>query len=108
MPPNRTPPKRDGIAGTFRMIIATTANGTRNNQGVILNVESNATKMSLIWSTFPSGLVENPQMRKTIKVIIMEGTVVHIMYFMCVNRSVPAIAGAKLVVSERGDILSPK
>ena len=27
---------------------------------------------------------------------------------MCVNRSVPAIAGARLVVSERGDILSPK
>ena len=27
---------------------------------------------------------------------------------MWVNKSVPAIAGAKFVVSERGDILSPK
>ena len=27
---------------------------------------------------------------------------------MCVNKSVPAIAGAKFVVSESGDILSPK
>ena len=30
------------------------------------------------------------------------------MYLMCEIKSVPAIAGAKLVVSERGDILSPK
>ena len=30
------------------------------------------------------------------------------MYFMCDIKSVPAIAGARLVVSERGDILSPK
>jgi hypothetical protein len=38
----------------------------------------------------------------------MLGTVVHTMWRMCVKRSVPAIAGARLVVSESGDILSPK
>ena len=31
-----------------------------------------------------------------------------IMNFMCVNPSVPAMAGARLVVSERGETLSPK
>ena len=30
------------------------------------------------------------------------------MYLICVNNSAPHIAGAKFVVSERGDILSPK
>ena len=30
------------------------------------------------------------------------------MYLICVNKSVPAIAGARLVVSDSGDILSPK
>ena len=46
--------------------------------------------------------------KKIIKVIIIDGMVVKAMYFICVNKSVPAIAGAKLVVSESGDILSPK
>ena len=45
---------------------------------------------------------------KTINVIIIVGTVVNAMYLMCVNKSVPAIAGAKFVVSLKGDILSPK
>ena len=40
--------------------------------------------------------------------IVIDGKVVHIMCFMCVNKSVPAMAGARLVVSESGDILSPK
>jgi len=38
----------------------------------------------------------------------MLGIVVHVMWRMWVKRSVPAIAGARFVVSERGDILSPK
>ena len=38
----------------------------------------------------------------------MEGMVVYIIYLICVIKSVPAMAGAKFVVSERGDILSPK
>ena len=37
-----------------------------------------------------------------------EGPVVQSMCRMCVNRSVPAMAGAKLVVSLMGDSLSPK
>ena len=46
--------------------------------------------------------------KNIINVMIMDGMVVYIMYLICVIKSVPAIAGAKFVVSERGDILSPK
>ena len=46
--------------------------------------------------------------RNKMIVIEKEGIVVYIIYLMCVNKSVPTMAGAKLVVSERGDILSPK
>ena len=38
----------------------------------------------------------------------MVGIVVNAIYLICVNKSVPAIAGAKFVVSLKGDILSPK
>src|SRR5690554_8213286 len=47
-------------------------------------------------------------MIKTRMVMTNEGMVVYNIYRMCVNRSVPAIAGAKLVVSLSGEILSPK
>ena len=36
------------------------------------------------------------------------GTVVIVIYRIWVKRSVPAMAGARLVVSDIGDILSPK
>ena len=38
----------------------------------------------------------------------MLGTVVIVMYLMWVIKSVPATAGARFVVSERGESLSPK
>ena len=38
----------------------------------------------------------------------MEGMVVNIIYLIWLIKSVPAIAGAKFVVSDNGDILSPK
>ena len=43
-----------------------------------------------------------------ISVMVIEGIVVNIMYLMCDIKSVPAIAGAQFVVSDNGDILSPK
>ena len=46
--------------------------------------------------------------QKTMNVKINVGTVVNVMYFICVYRSPPAIAGARFVVSLNGDILSPK
>src|SRR3546814_3877160 len=42
------------------------------------------------------------------KAISMAGTVVGIMFLMCENRSTPVTAGARFVVSESGDTLSPK
>ena len=36
------------------------------------------------------------------------GIVVHIKFLMCSNKSAPAIADAKLVESDSGDVLSPK
>ena len=40
--------------------------------------------------------------------MVMLGTVVQSMKRMWVKRSVPATVGAKLVVSDRGESLSPK
>ena len=57
--------------------------------------------------TSPSSILI-PIIKNIINVIIMEGMVVYIIYLICVIKSVPAMAGAKFVVSERGDILSPK
>ena len=45
---------------------------------------------------------------KTTRAMRMLGTVVHSMNQMCVKRSVPATVGARLVVSESRESLSPK
>ena len=42
------------------------------------------------------------------RAMISEGVTVNTMCPMCSNSVVPATAGARLVVSDRGDILSPK
>ena len=49
-----------------------------------------------------------PRIKNIINAINKLGPVVHIICLMWVKRSVPAIAGAKFVVSDKGDILSPK
>ncbi|BDQ59635.1 hypothetical protein EfsSVR2331_37600 [Enterococcus faecalis] len=38
----------------------------------------------------------------------MAGTVDHIKFFICLNKSASTIAAAKFVDSDKGDILSPK
>ena len=50
----------------------------------------------------------NPIIKKIKSVIINDGIVVYIIYLICVKRSVPATAAARFVVSDSGDILSPK
>ena len=62
----------------------------------------------LSMSSVPDSLKFNPIIRNKIIEITKEGIVVYIIYFICVNKSVPAMAEAKLVVSDNGDILSPK
>lgn len=49
-----------------------------------------------------------PKMKKAIKAIMKAGIVVQSMLRICSNRSTPVTAGAKFVVSDKGDILSPK
>ncbi len=50
----------------------------------------------------------NPSTIKITREIKIEGTVVKDKYLICEIKSLPAIAGARLVVSDKGDILSPK
>ena len=69
-----------------------------------MSIEAN----KLLISALPEVSIVPLKMAKTTKVTKIVGTVVKDMYFMWVNKSVPAIAGAKFVVSESGDILSPK
>src|SRR5690554_5301986 len=59
-------------------------------------------------SMAPSELSEKPIMTNTNTVKIIVGTVVNIIYRMWVNKSVPAIAAARFVVSLNGESLSPK
>ena len=81
--------------------------GTINNHGEILIALSIAANFSEI-SGVPDVFKVKPMMIKMIKVMIIVGMVVKVMYLICVKRSVPAIAGARFVVSDKGDILSPK
>ena len=50
---------------------------------------------------------ENPATVKIIKVIMREGTVVIIMYRICRNSGVSVTEAANMVVSDRGETLSP-
>ena len=59
-------------------------------------------------SALPEVSIVKLIIENAINVIMIVGTVVYAIYLMCVNKSVPAIAGAKFVVSLKGDILSPK
>ena len=76
-------------------------------RGVILKVASIEVK-KLLTSAEPVVSIVALIILKAISVIIIVGTVVKLIYRICVNKSVPAIAGARFVVSLRGDILSPK
>src|SRR5690606_3727711 len=91
----------------FLTIKTITSNGTINSTGLILKEASMDDKMACV-STFPVVLIFSPIMIKTIRVISIVGTVVIVIYLMCVNKSVPAMAGARLVVSLKGESLSPK
>ena len=46
--------------------------------------------------------------KNTIRLIIIEGTVVIIIYLICTNNGTPTVDEAITVVSESGEILSPK
>ena len=59
-------------------------------------------------SVFPFTSWVNP-IKSRIKIVInILGTVVYVMYRMCSNNFAPETAGAKFVVSLKGESLSPK
>src|SRR5690606_13881362 len=87
--------------------IAITRTGTINNQGLILNDCSMEAMIAEV-SVAPLASTFNPRKAKIINVMLKVGTVVSSIYRMCVNRSVPAIAAARFVVSDSGESLSPK
>ena len=84
-----------------------TVAGTRNNHGLMLNAPSMAANLSEI-SGEPDEVMLNPMIKNAIKAMVIEGMVVMSMYLMWSNKSAPAMAEAKFVVSESGEILSPK
>ena len=104
----KTTPIPNAIKGfVFIKIKAITVNGTINKYGVMLKVVFMVFNNPLI-SAVPVVSIFKLMMPKTMIVIVIVGTVVNVIYLMCVNKSVPAMAGAKFVVSLNGDILSPK
>ena len=105
--PNATPAINAGIAGVFLIISATTNIGTKKRKILILNFELSEISNSFIfWVVVVS--IYRPIKKKIINVITKLGIVVYIIYLIWEKRSLDAIAAAKLVVSDNGDILSPK
>ena len=107
--PNNVPTNSAATASTFMNTNTNTTAGTINNQGVMLNRLAKTACKALTSAEFapPVSSVE-PKYQNNPNVIKILGTVVHNIYRIWVIKSVPAIAAAKLVVSESGDNLSPK
>ena len=107
MAPSRVPASSAISGGVFLTIRSITKAGTTNNHGLILkasSIEFNITEVSAV----PLVSILKPMIINTIIVMVIVGTVVNNIYCMCVNKSVPAIAGARFVVSLKGESLSPK
>src|SRR5690606_29974735 len=102
------PTSKAGAAGIFLRIMATTIAGTRKRSGLRLNDASIAVRITLGSRATSVVSSVNPHTMKIISAITSDGTVVYSMYCTWVKRLVPAIAGARFVVSDSGDILSPK
>src|SRR5690606_4924554 len=105
--PSNVPTNKAMRGDVFFTIKTMTIMGTTNSHGLILMDFPSASKTTCV-SVTPFVSRFKPKTIKTINVIMMVGVVVYIMYRMCVNKSVPAMADAKLVVSLIGEILSPK
>ena len=94
-------------AGILRAIITPVRTGTVNVHSEMLNFDANVSVyMDICAGAFP--VWRNPSTRKITNVITNEGTVVNIRYLICWKRGVPAMDDAITVVSESGEILSPK
>lgn len=95
------------MAGIFLYIIHPVAIGTSKSQRLRLNFEDKAKVKAEVSIDAAEG-TRKPAVRKMINVMVKEGTVVIVMYLICVNNGVPQSEEARTVVSDNGDILSPK
>ena len=94
-------------AGRFRAISTAVTAGTTSSHGVRLNVPFSASEYASICAAgTPS--CESPSTAKMTRAMQMDGTVVTIIYLMCVNRGTRFTDEAMTVVSDSGEILSPK
>ena len=98
---------RTARAGIFLAIIMAVASGTAISHGDRLNRELSTSEYSETIDAW-SPVCDRPSTRKITRVIVMEGTVVNSMYRMWVKRGTLHIDEAITVVSDRGEILSPK
>ena len=95
------------IDGTFREIKKPVIIGTINSQSEILKLTfSDAANSAICPESFD--VLVNPAMVNIVRVIKIEGTVVNIIYRICENNGVCVTEEARTVVSDRGEILSPK
>ena len=103
----RTEIASTGSAGILRQMSTSVMTGTRNSQGVIWNLPARTeVYRSICEASEPSW--DRPRTVKIIRVITMDGTVVKNMYRMCVKRGTLLTEDAITVVSDSGEILSPK
>ena len=81
--------------------------GTSSRKGEILKDAFSASAISAVCNSAGASW-KMLYIRNIIQAMTKEGTVVIIIYLMCEKSGVPAEEEARTVVSERGDILSPK
>ena len=94
-------------AGTFLYIIKIVAAGISNSHNDTLKVDA-ICALSAATSIFALEGIKNPATIKMIAHNISVGILVISIYLICLYKSTPEILEDKYVVSERGDILSPK
>ena len=97
-----------GMGGNF--LFAMTSSASTGSSMMGLMVKFSLMSCSVRARSLPALLASilNPIIVKITSAIRILGMVVHSMCPIWVKRSVPATAGARLVVSDNGDILSPK
>ena len=103
----RTEIASTGSAGIRRQMSTSVRAGTRNSQGVMWNLSARTVVYRSIYeASVPE--CDRPRTVKMMSVMVMDGTVVKNMYRMCVKSGTLLTEEAITVVSERGEILSPK
>ncbi len=91
----------------MRAISTPVKSGTSSRYGLIWNLEDSTSVNALI-SAGVSGAPLSPMTVKAIRAMTKDGTVVISIYLIWVKSGVFTMEDASTVVSERGDILSPK